>query len=670
MGNITDNQINLFNDNNIDLISTPKIEIINATFNQVQRRSWEELFNGFDELYAITFSSGIDFVNKVISHFRYSEIIFGCEGVLNNETSAIIAMQTKAIEKYVSRKSAKEMAERMDSGLLKLFVSRDTKSHEKIFVLKADDGRTRVITGSANMSSSAFCGLQRENVLCFDDQQAYDYYNNLFISFREACSDEISQKTIVATIEDPEYLEDNIEEVPIFKTLDSKRMIFLEESGEDEEDEVEIVASIKGFEKELKPLIPKQEKERGKLMLSGNIIPEIKRKNKESREIKKHKEKKLPKLHVDYENKELSFNGKKIELHPSADSIHNDVKYLLNYYNGFSSFNGNVEQSKKDYFQFMCWYFASIFMPSLRLVASRNNYDMTPFPVVGIIYGDSNGGKSTFTKFLSKMMCGHKIPMNSSNDFTSTEIDKLKCGREGLPIIIDDLAKAQFQNHNEKIIKEDEWGLAEKMIYYPSIAITTNKLPYISPDISKRAVTCHIDSKINKEIGAKNSKKINESMKLVSTAFYGEYAKRMLEEIEKMKDLMKTSDDYFPDIFKVSSDIICSIIEETGESLPSYMSRLTYSDYFGDKAVSRNAIEKLLRAWENEPKQFKVDRKANKLIYSCPENGRFHELKYIQEELPPSLNAQLNATNIVMDLDQTEALFDRKLKKGLFDLIS
>lgn len=640
------------------------LKVVKATFNTDEHSNWSDLFSGYDELYAITFSSGIDFVNKVVKQFKHSTIIYGCEGVMNSDTAAIIAMQKAAVEEIVKHKSSVSLAEKLEDGSLELYVSRDTKSHEKIFILKGE-AKTRVITGSANMSASAFCGLQRENIVCFDDENAYVYYKKLFDDFLGECSDNVSVDVIKAVVADEEYLDDNIEEIPIIKTIEAKKMVFLEERG-DENNDVEIVASIKGFESELKPMLPKLKKENGKILLTGEIAHAFKRKYKENNEIKKAKIRKLPKLHIDYENATLDFNGKNIDLSPGREQIASDIACIDNYFSGFSSFNGNIEQNKKAYFSFMNWYFASIFMPYLRITASKNNFDVTPFPVVGIIYGDSNGGKSTFTKLLTKLMCGHAVPLNVSNDFTSTEVENLKRAREGLPIVIDDLAKLQFSNNNEKIIKDDEWGFAEGFVNYPAIAITTNKLPSISPDISKRAITCHIDAKINKEAGAKISKKINESRKNATTAFFGEYVRRMFVEIENMSNAMKTQDDYFPDIFGVSANTICDIVEEYAEKLPAYMSRLTYSDYFGDKAISRNAMEKILRAWEDEPKLFKVDRKANKLVYSCPENGRLHELKYIHEELPPSLNAQLNATNIVMDLDQAEILFEKSFKKKLF----
>ena len=134
-----------------------------------------------------------------------------------------------------------------------------------------------------------------------------------------------------------------------------------------------------------------------------------------------------------------------------------------------------------------------------------------------------------------------------------------------------------------------------------------------------------------------------------------------------MVNNMKIGDDeYFPDIFEVSSSVIVKIISEVLGEIPSYVSVLSYTDYFGDRTVGRNAINKIINAWQNEPHQFVRDRKKNKLIYTYPENGRIYELKYIHEELPPTLNAQLLSRSITMDLVEAEKFFGITFKKGLF----
>lgn len=656
----------------IEIASSGLLHVVHATFNEDKKENWRGLFEGYDELYGITFSSGIQFMENVMSMFSHVEMIFGCEGVVSNDIATIMAMEKKSVEQIAKSKAAKKMAERMETGTLIIHVSRDTKSHEKVFILKANDGRMRVITGSANMSASAFLGHQREDIVCFDDVKAYEHYKDRFDEFKEQCSDNVNQKVLVALNDNPDYLRDNIEEVPFIKTVDQKKTIIFEPDDSALED-VEIVADIKGFENEIKPMLPKQKKQETKIMINGDYTKAFKRKYNENNEVKKVKEKQLPKLHLDFETKQLSFNGKILNLEPEKEKIEKDIKCIENYLSSLSSFYGEWEQSQKDYYSFMNWYFASLFMPYLRYVGSKNNYDMTPFPVFGIIYGDSNGGKSTFIKLLSKLMCGKKISMNSSNDFTSSNIDNLKRACEGIPINIDDLAKSQYDNNYEKVIKDDFWGIAEAFVNYPAVAITTNKISSLKPDISKRTVTCHIGTKLEKEVGAKNSKKINDSMRQANNAFYCEYVKRMLVRVEKIVEGMKQdyeqenkAEIYFPDIFKASSITIKEIFEEYMEVIPDYVRVLTFSDYFGDKAVGKNAMKQIMTAWENDRKNFIIDKKKNVLTYSYADNSRSYELKYIQQELPLVLDAKVVGSNLVMKLDKAKEIFGVEFKKKIF----
>ena len=661
-----DTQMSLFDlaPDQMESMSNGNLKVVKAEFVEKKNIGWIDLFTGYDELYGITFSSGIQFMEKVFDSFDHVEMIFGCEGVLNDDLATIISAQIKSVEAIVKSKSALRIAERMRIGSIDIRVSRDTKSHEKIFILKAKDGRVRVITGSANMSASAFLGIQRENIICFDDHAAFEYYKDIFEDFKEKCSDSVSEKVVLALNEDEDYVRDNIQETPILQTIKKKNVVVLEpcENG----DEAEFVADIKGLEAEIKPLIPRVKPEKGKVFVTGDTIKAFKRKYDENANVKKVREKKLPKLHIDYDARSLFFNGKELVLSPDVDDVKKDIICLISFIESLSSFHGDYKKSQRDYYRFLNWYFCSPFMPYLRYIGSKNEYGVIPFPVVGILYGDSNGGKSTFINLLSKLMSGVKVTANSSNDFTGTNISNLKTACEGLPINIDDLAKAQYDAHFEKVIKDDNWGILEHFINYPAIVISTNKLASLKPDISKRVVTCRIDIKIDKESGAYNSKRINESMKQATNALYCEYVRRMFSVISDMENAMCEGEEaYFPDVFKASSIILKDIFQECCGEIPEFVNELSYSDYFGDLAIGKHAIEQIKTAWQTEPKMFKVDKKKNTLIYTYPEGGRLYELRYLQEELPPALESQVTSRSLVMKLDVAMEVFGEKFKRGL-----
>lgn len=659
-------ELSLFDmDDNLSTESGKKLNIVEAEFKESKNVNWEDLFQGFDEMYAITYSSGIDFISRVLPDFKYAEIIFGCETVLEDNVAMVMSVQFSQLKFISKHKSANKIASRMEDGSLKLFVSREIKSHEKIYILKSDDGRVRVITGSANLSYSAFNGIQRENIVCFNDEAAFSYYRELFNEFKEECSDNVEHSCMTRIISNPdEAIDDLIDIVPIAGTIKAKKAIMLEES---ENPEYVIVADANNISKDIKKLVPAKDKH-GKVILSPSELIKVKRKYKESRDNKKEAQKRMPILHIDYVQKTMSFNEKECHLNPSPDKIKNNIQLFFEYMDGFEAFSGDVEKNRRNYFLFASWYLASPFMPYLRFVANHNGQDIKQFPVYAILYGESNGGKTAFINLLTKMMCGKKIPVNKSGDFTSTTIDGLKQTCEGLPIVIDDLSKTQYTNHISNVVKYDEWGINEELLNYPSVAITTNEIPAIKSDISKRTYVCYIDSCLDKDKARANYKKIMNCMKTMTNDFYCEYVRRMLDRISEMVNQMKGADDnYLPDIFAESSATIIEIVKEYTEELPSYMYECQFNDYFGNKAVGRKAIDTIRRAWQFEKDAFEVYTKKNLLEYRIADNGNIHMLSHINQELPPSLNSQVTSRTLTMDLDAAKEYFGIDFKKSFID---
>lgn len=478
-------------------ISTQALSVVKAVYADTVETNWEELFDGFDRLYAITFSSGIEFVNKVINKFSYAEVVFGCEKIIANDIAAIMSVQIDSVQRLAKSKSAGNLANRLDDGSLQLYVSRDTKSHEKIFILEsADHKRVRVITGSANMSASAFCGIQRENIVCFDDEAAFSHYKVLFETFKETCSDNVSYKAVVNTMNQEDYLKENIKEVPVFQSIEKQKLVFLEQAQPEDEVEYEIVADVKKMQELVKPIMPKMPVQANRIVVAAEPMHVFGKRYTEVRRVAAEAVKQLPKLHIDYDAGTMTFNDENIDLNPNLSEVAKNIKSIQKFFSGMDYFYGNVEQAKKDYFKYMTWYLATPFMAYLRYFASRNNYDTKLFPMYGVIYGDSNGGKTTFIKFLVKLMCGETVKMNTTEDFTATRIDGLKRVCEGLPLNIDDLAKTQFQNHSERVIKNDEWGISDRLVNYPAVSITSNKITSPTKDLSKRAIICRIGGEL------------------------------------------------------------------------------------------------------------------------------------------------------------------------------
>ena len=67
----------------MEMSQSGSLDVVKMKFSGVETMSWQDLFSGFDTLYAITYSSGIDFVYRLLDLFVQAEIIFGCDEVIS-----------------------------------------------------------------------------------------------------------------------------------------------------------------------------------------------------------------------------------------------------------------------------------------------------------------------------------------------------------------------------------------------------------------------------------------------------------------------------------------------------------------------------------------------------------------------------------------------------------
>jgi hypothetical protein len=654
-------QLQTLFDQDDDQLATEVLEVVKCQYLDSSKVTWDDLFEGYDEMYASTFSSGIDFTAKLLKKFEYAEIIYGCEGILNSKLSDIIAAQANIIELVCKSKAANELSKMVSESNLRLYVSKDTNSHEKVFVLRSKNGKTRVITGSANMSASAFCGFQREEIIYFDDKEAFDYFFSRFESFKGKCSNKIEESLVKNVITNNNYLKENLENVPILGEANEHLVLNITK----DDDDVDIIASIKGMSDEIKQLLPKKTNKTSSITITSDDVRLIRKENRDLVE-KKKRERQLPVLHFDYDTEKLSFNNKAISLITDSAGIKNDTDTVIGFLNGFSSFNGKTVRAQKDYYAYLNWYFASLFIPYLRFVANNHGYSLHYFPIFGMLCGPSNAGKTTFVKLLAKLMTGKNILTSSNDVFCARELDKLRANCEGVPIMIEDLALDQYRNNYEKIIKNDEYGFAERAINYPAVSITANKINSLTGDVTKRVVYFRFDISIDKETAARNAKTVNDSIRNAGNYLFAEYVIRMIPRVKEVADNMLIGGkDYSPDILKISSEVLYEIFKEHQAFLPDYIRPLKWNDYFGDKIVGRTAMEKIITAWNTQRNNFEIRKKDNLLSYTIPDTSA-HEIGYIVNELPSSLNAKKLGSTLNMDLDAAKEVFGINFKKGWF----
>lgn len=643
--------------NSVEKSASNELDIVQMQFEAVHTMTWQELFEGFDNLHAITYSSSISFVYQLLDYFSYAEILFGSEEVLSYSLQEVIAYQSKTIEYFRNRakKMNIDLMQRIDNDSLRMYVAHEALSHEKIYLLSASDGRKRVVFGSANLSSAAFQGRQRENISYVDGDAAYEWYMSCFQDLKEYSTDFISKEAFILG-----NAEEYLEELPIANTVKIRKAMVLEPVKE-LNDEVKFVLDVKNLANKLAPMVEKPDK-KGKLQLSPEKIKIVRRKVLEEKQREKELRSEYPHLQVSVEQGSVSLNGKELDLHPAEDDVAKDAQLFLNYMNGYEKFHGDVTGMQYRYFEFANWFFCSPFMATMRDAAVRYNQNLLPYPVFGLVYGQSKAGKTSFLETLLKMMIGQKTKI-SAPDFTRSSIENLKRNVQGAPIIVDDLTNTRFTQHAIETIKNDDFGIVDHMLHYPAVVISANEdVKAVAPEVIRRTVICRVQAGLtNTEV--MRSSVVRTVQKEIGTAFYREYLRRMIEIVpELLEEMADDTVEGAPDILSVSSEVIRDILTEyTSQTLPEYVRVLSLEDYFSEKVTGKYAIKTIQMAWRTNPDAFEILERTNELKYNAAQTW---EADRIMKELPETLEARKSRECIIMNLAEAKLFFEIDFKKS------
>jgi len=634
----------------------PKLDIVKMDFAGAQTLTWQELFSGYDTLHAITYSSGIGFVYQLLERFENAEIIFGCDEVISYSLQEIMAYQCKTIERMreTASKMKIDLISRIDEGSLRFFVARSALSHEKIYLLSAKNGGKRVVMGSANLSFSAFGGGQRENICYLDGDTAYDWYMGCYQSLRENSTDQITRETLLTA-----DAGENLEELPIARTIRARKAIVLEPVQEQKE-EARFALDVKNLAGKLAASVPKPDK-KGRLMLSPDKIKTIRRQvtDDKMRERERHNE--YPQLEILPDEKRARLNGNDLDLNPAPDEIQKDARLFLDYMDGYEKFHGDVKEMQRRYYELANWFFCSPFMAAMRDTAIRYNQNLLPYPVFGLIYGQSKAGKTSFLETLLKMMIGQKTKL-SAPDFTRSNIEALKRTVQGAPIIVDDLTNTRFSQHAIETIKNDDFGVSEHLLNYPAVVISANEdVRAVAPEVVRRTVICRVQAGLtNTEVML--SSVVRTVQRKIGTAFYREYLRQMLDKLpELFEEIQDEQSDGAPDILAVSSQTLLHIFSRYAHrELPNYIRPLNLDDYFSEKVTGGYAIKTIKSAWQTSRDSFKILPRMNELRYNA---GATWEADRILKELPETLEARKSREWVVMDLEAAREFFEVDFKK-------
>jgi hypothetical protein len=450
--------------------------------------------------------------------------------------------------------------------------------------------------------------------------------------------------------------EPNLDTVPIAETVAVKKALVIE-TVNNNKDEVNFALDVKNLSSKLAPFVPKPAKD-GILKLLPEIIKQTKNRLLDAAVQEKELRNEYPRLIIDADAQEVTLNGKTLDLAPAKKDIERDCGLFLEYMKGYEKFHGDVNYLQNRYYEFAVWFFTTPFLANLRNIAALYNQNIFPYPVFGLVYGQSKAGKTTFLETILKMMIGQKTKI-AAPDFTRAAIENLKRAVKGAPIIVDDLTQSRFTQHAVETIKNDDFGVLDRINTYPAVVISANEdVKAVAPEIIRRTVICRVQAGLkNTEIMKNNT--VRYVQKNIGTAFYREYLRVMLIKLPDIIEQLK-SEEASPDILAVSSEVIYNILKEnTTGALPGFVRQVTLETYFSEKVTGSQAIKSIRDAWKVNRKSFVVNRKLHELRYKAAQTW---DADRIIKELPEDLCASRTQESIVMNLDKACDFFNINFK--------
>lgn len=618
--------------------TTPRDNSANCYAMSYKDKVWQDpldLFEGYRDLKAITFSFDFSFAAKLSKKFDNAQLIVGAEFMssrINKETANQVIEEVSpgaVVQKYVNQNQ--KLAKRIIEGSVEIKYPTIMYDHRKIYLLKATDGRVRVIFPSANLTAAAWdVNHHVENYMYCDDQELYEQFYEDFKTMWSLSTKIIPSAYIEESVKSTpeEELDENKEDKKFDPLMDNPLIkagtaIVVEQSLSPEEkitltqydkDLNEIRSSYKEYFKG----IPFKEDKQGRVTISANTIKRLAINAERSRLSKvtvEEESEKYPRLNIDY-LKEKAFIGEdELDLSPSDDEVKADIKELLGLFANYNKFVNKTNQAQHNHFKLLNAMFSSVFNAKLRCLANIKHLATSGLPLFILLNSSPDCGKSFMVQLILKMMTGKDNIGYKYKDVKGNELVAFQGTHKCVPIFVDEVT-GYFSKSFGEIIKTSqdcEYHMRENQ---PLTVFASNDVTAPKAELRKRMIyltyEMHLPSTANRREYETLGKHIQHRM---GTAFFRKYLSEMIpyvkREIEKIETGEGLSDTYSPELMQPSSETILRLIREYGFEVPDYMNVLTWDDDYADNSRStyQNALDEIKELYYSQRKQFEVTEK-------------------------------------------------------------
>ena len=579
------------------------LRVARARFESESKFAWS-LFDGFDRIRILTYSAGVSAIVRLLDRHGFSdfECVFGCENTLRTLRDIMAFQQvaigdTRAAIKNLSHERHAFILSRVRDGQARFRVLRKQIAHAKLYLLEnTESGRKRALIGSANLSETAFGGLQSETLVCFDDDAAaWSHYLGMYEAIRDQASDEVPLPS-----ERVERVEISLLEVPVLDPNDHSTLVI--DSTETEQQEgnviqIKVPTQIERIER-MKAAIPPvvanliPPPRNGRQQITRELRQEIAKEFSRIRVVQTEEEADHRELSIDRDAKTVSLLGEPFSLEPDPIAARSDAKLLVEFFGNYEgTFEGGmgVERLQRDYFILWSWLYFSPFMCDMRTLAGHDG-DIFRFPSFAIVYGKPSCGKSSLIDTLMTSMFGRAYNVDK-REFTKGRLRDIQYAYKRFPAVFDDIGRPAIRNHGEEAIKDEVPPLVAE---YPCFVLSMNQeLKAFTDQIVKRSLMIYTTTALpsyKESLRHDLHMKIQEVRRGLSTNLYREYLKRVLARLDDTPML----DDWLEFSSSVLSGLIADLLED---SPPRWCTPIKWNAY-ADKRHERvkAQVDHLLRS--------------------------------------------------------------------------
>lgn len=601
--------------------STDTIRCYKEELKSINEMTPEELFSGFEDVKVITFSYDLQMIDWLMQRVKHAEIIIGADfKVRSDSKAASIVADALAVNSDSAKRISKysRLVERMKNGDLTIHSSANIVDHRKLYLLHASDGRVRSIYPSANLSRNAWSYRQLEGYHYDDTRAAYDEYSNEFET-SWALSQDIPYKVV-----NGDETTDPVEANAILKQVEETgRTVVLQTADEDPDTVLTNYQYVMGLEdarEHYRTLVTdtgiKKDKN-GMIEIKPSVLEKIKinvRKGKISRANVTEITEQYPKLTFDYNTMATLLNDNNLPA-PSEKEVRSDLDILIQMFNKYNSFVGTpAEKQQIIYYKLLTAMFASPFFARLRCEARLVEKGTTSLPLYLLLSSShSNTGKTFFVRAVLKMMTGKRdLHYLSSKQCSPTDAASLQAAGCGVPLLVDEIDNRYLSTMKNAIKSTDQICEMRQNDKVPLLIFTSNDVTDPDMQLRKRMIFLDPEGTIPSDVDQTAWQSLgNTLIGRLGNGLYREYLARMIPKIWSFIEMMEKdkgkslSDDWYPDIMPVSSEIIINIIKDYGYDVPAYFKVLTWKDDF-----DANASYIMADAFHEIRDLYKVSRKS------------------------------------------------------------